>query len=399
MGVTIRQIAEAAGVSRGTVDRALNNRGRIRPEVAERVRQIAEEMGYKPNQLGRALSMSRNNIKIGVILQGAETPFMKEVMKGVEEARAEVDNLGGTVLIHTIEHQSAEDVLFAMEKMRQEEVSGIAMVPLEAEEVKKEIDRFVEEYHIPVVTFTSDVEDTKRLCFVGQNGVQCGRAAAGLMGELTGGKGKVAIISGYRTNTSLSSRVSGFRSEMRKKYPGIEIIGPEYCFEENVRAREVAEKIFKEVPDLAGIYLTSHGEEGVCRAIAEAGKMGLVKQAANRKIQRNREKAMAMNKGFVLFLTAVSIAVLFTCINYLQVKSEITASMKNVANLESELAQLKEDNDAYYSQVTSDVDISAIKKKAIGELGMKYPSEDQIQTYVTEGNSYVRQYQDVDTHK
>ena len=41
-----------------------------------------------------------------------------------------------------------------------------------------------------MVTFTSDVEDTKRLCFVGQNGVQCGRAAAGLMGELTGGKGK-----------------------------------------------------------------------------------------------------------------------------------------------------------------------------------------------------------------
>ncbi len=83
------------------------------------------------------------------------------------------------------------------------------MVPLEAERVKKEIDRFVEEFRIPVVTFTSDVEDTKRLCFVGQNGVQCGRAAAGLMGELTGGKGKVAVISGYRTNTSLSSSVVG----------------------------------------------------------------------------------------------------------------------------------------------------------------------------------------------
>ena len=123
------------------------------------------------------------------------------------------------------------------------------------------------------------------------------------------------------------------------------------------------------------------------------------KQVVSGQAQRNREKAMAMNKGFVMFLTAVSIAVLFTCINFLQVKSEITASMKNVANLESELAQLKEDNDAYYSQVTSNVDISEIKKKAIGELGMKYPSEDQIQTYTTEGNSYVRQYQDVDTHK
>ena len=124
-----------------------------------------------------------------------------------------------------------------------------------------------------------------------------------------------------------------------------------------------------------------------------------VKQALSRQAQRNREKALAMNKGFVMFLTAVSIAVLFTCINFLQVKSQITASMKNVASLESELAQLKEDNDAYYSQVTSNVDISEIKKKAIGELGMKYPSEDQIQTYTTEGNSYVRQYQDVDTYK
>ncbi len=43
--------------------------------------------------------------------------------------------------------------------------------------------------------------------------------------------------------------------------------------------------------------------------------------------------------------------------------------MKNVANLESELAQLKEDNDAYYSQVTSDVDISAIKKGQSAGLG------------------------------
>ncbi len=46
MAVTIQQIAEKAGVSRGTVDRALNNRGRINPEVAEMVKRTAEEMGY-----------------------------------------------------------------------------------------------------------------------------------------------------------------------------------------------------------------------------------------------------------------------------------------------------------------------------------------------------------------
>ena len=108
---------------------------------------------------------------------------------------------------------------------------------------------------------------------------------------------------------------------------------------------------------------------------------------------------MAMNKGFVVFLTAVSVAVLFTCINFLQVKSQITSSMKHVASLESELAQLKEDNDAYYSKVTSNVDIAQIKKKAMGELGMKYPSDDQVETYTTDGNSYVRQYQDLPESK
>lgn len=110
---------------------------------------------------------------------------------------------------------------------------------------------------------------------------------------------------------------------------------------------------------------------------------------------RNREKAMGMSQGFVVFLAIVSVAILFCAVNYLQYKSEITGKMRNVATLESELAQLKEDNDAYYSQVTSTVDLERIKKIAISRLEMKYPSEEQIRTYHTEGSSYVRQYQDI----
>ena len=45
MAVTLQQIAEAAGVSRGTVDRALNNRGRIRPEVEERIKRFGGGLG------------------------------------------------------------------------------------------------------------------------------------------------------------------------------------------------------------------------------------------------------------------------------------------------------------------------------------------------------------------
>ena len=59
MAVTLQQIADAAGVSRGTVDRALNHRGRIRPDVEERIQKLAREMGYQPSRAGRALAMAR----------------------------------------------------------------------------------------------------------------------------------------------------------------------------------------------------------------------------------------------------------------------------------------------------------------------------------------------------
>ena len=97
----------------------------------------------------------------------------------------------------------------------------------------------------------------------------------------------------------------------------------------------------------------------------------------------------------MLFLTAAAVVTVLTCVNYLQLKSDLTGKMKTVAALETELSQVKEDNNAYESQVTSDVDLNTIKKLAIGRLGMNYPTDDQKKTYSMPSNSYVRQYQDV----
>ncbi len=111
--------------------------------------------------------------------------------------------------------------------------------------------------------------------------------------------------------------------------------------------------------------------------------------------QRNREKAFGIGVGYIVFLALACTLILLCSIHYLQLQTEITSRKKDVAALESELNQLREENDAYYSQVTSNVDLNEIKKKAIGSLGMKLPGEDQIMTYETEGRSYVRQFQDV----
>lgn len=131
----------------------------------------------------------------------------------------------------------------------------------------------------------------------------------------------------------------------------------------------------------------------------QSAKASAASAQVSRKTQRNREKAMNMSRGFVVFLAVVSVAVLFACIQYLQLKSELTSQMKTVAALESELTELREDNNAYESQVTSNVDLNEIKKIAIGRLGMKYPSDDQKMTYESSTSSYVRQYQDIPESK
>lgn len=119
------------------------------------------------------------------------------------------------------------------------------------------------------------------------------------------------------------------------------------------------------------------------------------KSTVSQQARSNRARATSTSPGFVLFLAVVSVAILISCVNYLQMKSEITGKAKTLAAMESEYSQLKADNDAYYSQVSSSADIEAVKAIAIKRLGMKYASEDQIVTYETERSSYVRQYQNV----
>lgn len=273
MGVTIRQIAQEAGVSRGTVDRVLNNRGRVRPEVDKKVREIARELGYRPNLLGRALGMSRNDIKIGVVIQASETSFIKAVLAGVQTAAAEVENSGGTVLVEKIPGIDADKVLRAMEHMREQGIHAIALMPVEDQRIREKVNQFVEEYQIPIVTFNGDLEAAKRLCFVGQNAYLSGKTAAGLMGEFfRENGGTIAMISGFASNSSLSRRISGFREVMEKQYPKIHLLDTVYCQEDEEQAERLTEQILKEYPEVSGIYMTCFGENGVCRALRKQGK-------------------------------------------------------------------------------------------------------------------------------
>ena len=111
MAVTAQQIAELAGVSRGTVDRALHNRGRVNPEVAAKIHKIAAELGYKPNLIGQALVKSRREFKLGAILQSTETPTMQIVRAGVQRAAEELAASGVELIMRENRGLDTEMVL------------------------------------------------------------------------------------------------------------------------------------------------------------------------------------------------------------------------------------------------------------------------------------------------
>lgn len=299
MAVTLQKIAEQAGVSRGTVDRALNNRGRIKPEVEERIKQIAKDLGYQPSRAGRALAMAKRKIKIGFIIQSAQTPFMQLVKEGAVEAKREAESMGGSVRIEEIEDVNAGALIELMEEMRQAGTQGIALLPSEDMLLLQTIDQFAEEYEIPIVTFNADVPGTKRKCFVGQNAKRSGAAAAGLMAEMTGGRGDVAVVSGHASNPALKDRIQGFQQEVEHSYPNMNIVDVRYSYDDDWIAEKIMEEELQQHPSLKGVYITGHGKEGICKAIEKAGRKGSLKVVGHDFLEANLNY---LKKGEINFL-------------------------------------------------------------------------------------------------
>ena len=154
--------------------------------------------------------------------------------------------------IFRVDGVDAGRVMEIMQDLKEQEYSGIALSPSEDTMLKKMINQFSEEYNIPIITFNSDIEDTKRICFVSQNTIQSGRTAAGLMGEITGGEGEVAVISGHISNPALNNRIRGFQSEIMESFPDIQLVGTKYSYDDEWVAAKIVEELLGAVSGAEG---------------------------------------------------------------------------------------------------------------------------------------------------
>lgn len=297
MAVTLAEIAALAGVSRGTVDRALNDRGRVDPKVAARVRRIAAERGYRPNRAGRMLARAKNPIRIGVIVQSVETMFMHTVFEEIERASAHFTTTGAEVLVRPLEGVDAQQQLDVIDELLEAGVQGIALSPAEDERVRARIQEL--SGRMPVVTFNSDLPDSGRLCYVGVDNFACGRMSAGLMDLLLAGHGEVLLVAGQENNWSHQQRVDGFQTEAAANFPGLSLLPPQTCGDDQQLAHDIVCRAVQEHPSLRGVYVSVNGQLGACDALRELGLQGKVHLICHDLIPANTEN---VRRGLIDFL-------------------------------------------------------------------------------------------------
>ncbi|MGZ6268317.1 MAG: LacI family DNA-binding transcriptional regulator [Candidatus Limnocylindrales bacterium] len=108
--LTIREVAEAAGVSTQTVSRVLNNRPDVAPDTFERVQQVIADTGYSPNMLARGLTQGRSHI-LGVVAYGLEYFGPSRILTGIERQAATMGYSISLNLIHEAETHDVDDLL------------------------------------------------------------------------------------------------------------------------------------------------------------------------------------------------------------------------------------------------------------------------------------------------
>lgn len=107
--------------------------------------------------------------------------------------------------------------------------------------------------------------------------------------------------------------------------------------------------------------------------------------------KRNQQRTMAMNGRYVLFLSAVTLVCAIVAGLFVMMQADVTANMRNIAALESQISELKIANDAAEKRLETTVNLDQIKAEALS-LGMTYPAEEQIVTYSVDRADYMNQY-------
>ena len=273
--VTIKMIAEKAGVSRGTVDRVLNNRSYVKADVKERILQTAKELGYVSQReihLREREEESRP-LRLGVLLPsfGFGPQFHEGISAGIREAQAELENANVEVLVKMCRTDLPEEAAGLLAELREEGIQGLSVCLPQAPSIEKAL-REMREGEIPIVTFNSDLPDSGRILFVGQDIRKSGRLAAQIMSRcVRPGEQVLAAVGNMKFDGHLQ-RFQGFSERMAELgFPPEDLITAETFNDYSTTLHAIGDAL-RSHPDLAGIYMANLSVTACAEAVRAYGR-------------------------------------------------------------------------------------------------------------------------------
>ncbi len=270
-------IAELAGVSIGTVDRALHRRTGINPRTLKRVLKVAREIGYTPNVAARALSTGKR-VRIGVCVPKELAYFYDEMWAGIRDEATRYTNRGVEFIFRPVPELGRGE-RSAFTKLLASKMEGIILTPGNPEAMTPLIDG-AEEQGTHIVCVSTDAPMSRRSSVVCVEPRLNGLIAGELMADFLPAGSKVAIVTGMLRTIDHREKAEGFSKSFRELSHGgtvVEIVeGHEHPTESFHKTRKLLER----VPDLAGIYVNTVNSLPVCRALAQQGLTGSVRVIA-----------------------------------------------------------------------------------------------------------------------
>lgn len=186
-------IARLSGVSIGTVDRVIHNRGRVSSEARKKVEQAIEALQYKPNILARTLRL-RSTIKSSILVPDhPDDEYWRLAINGINSEIGKWSHYGVRIQILTYNPYSQDSFRRSIDSLNNDQYDGVVLAPV-FYDLTKSLLSSLRDKDVPYVLFDSNIPELAPLSFVGQDLYASGRIAADLLYKSGGRPGNAAVI-------------------------------------------------------------------------------------------------------------------------------------------------------------------------------------------------------------
>lgn len=258
--IRIKDIAEQAGVSVGTVDRVLHNRGEVALETKKKILEIAKNNNYQPNLIARALTSKKQCVFAALLPTPTEEDiFWRKPLNGISEAASELGQFQVKVEKFFFTHYDEADFIKQTKDILKLQPSGVVFPPI----FKKESLDFIkklEKKDIPYVFLEAKINECNYLAYVGCDGVHGGRVAANIVDCSIPENNDILIINLAKDLENvhhLNNRTQGFLSYFMEhgRNKGLKI-NIEIPTSKSIIIKEKLDKVLSKNRNIKAIFIT-----------------------------------------------------------------------------------------------------------------------------------------------